>query len=76
MLAYEMPWNNITFSTQAFIKVEEKHLVKKLEALRQYKSQAHRPYANEEYVRGIAKARGISAGGSYAEAFEVVRLII
>ena len=34
----------------------------------------HRPYANEECIRGLAKARGVSSGGRYAEAFEVVRL--
>jgi LmbE family N-acetylglucosaminyl deacetylase len=76
IFAYEMPWNNITFSTQAFIKLEESHLARKLEALKKYESQSDRPYANEEFIRGIAKARGISAGGIYAEAFEVVRFIV
>jgi len=76
ILAYEMPWNNITFSTQAYVKLEQQHMDIKLEALKEYKSQSARPYANKELVCGLAKARGVSAGAEYAEAFEVVRLIL
>lgn len=76
ILSYEIPWNNINFSVQAFIKLEEAHIRKKLDALKEYQSQSHRSYANEECIRGLAKARGVSAGGIYAEAFEVVRLIL
>ncbi len=76
IFAYEIPWNNINFSTQAFIKLDETDMKTKLEALKKYESQMARPYANEECVRGLAKARGVSSGGEYAEAFEVVRLIL
>jgi LmbE family N-acetylglucosaminyl deacetylase len=76
IFAYEIPWNNINFSTQAFIKLDEMHMKTKLEALKKYESQMARPYANEEFIRGLAKARGVSSGGEYAEAFEVVRLIL
>ena len=76
VFAYEMPWNNISFSTQAFIHLEEKHLQKKMEALSMYKSQLHRPYASEAFVKGLAVTRGTAAGVQYAEAFEVVRLIL
>lgn len=76
IFAYEIPWNNINFSTQAFIKLDETHMKTKLEALKKYESQMARPYANEECIRGLAKARGVSSGGEYAEAFEVVRLIL
>jgi len=48
----------------------------KLEALKKYESQMAKPYAHEEFIRGLAKARGVSSGGEYAEAFEVVRLIL
>ncbi len=76
IFAYEIPWNNINFSTQAFIKLDETHMKTKLEALKKYESQMAKPYANEEFIRGLAKARGVSSGGEYAEAFEVVRLIL
>ncbi len=74
IFSYEIPWNNINFSIQAFIKFGNKDMDTKLEALKKYKSQMHRAYANEECIRGLAKARGVSSGGLYAEAFEVVRL--
>ena len=76
IFAYEMPWNNISFSTQAFIHLDESHLETKIAALRQYQSQAKRSYASEEFLRSLAVTRGTSAGVRYAEAFEVVRLII
>lgn len=76
ILAYEMPWNNITFSTQAYVKLNQQHMDIKLKALNEYKSQSARPYAGKELVCGLAKARGVSAGAEYAEAFEVVRLIL
>jgi LmbE family N-acetylglucosaminyl deacetylase len=76
ILAYEMPWNNINFSTQAFVALTEQHLNHKLKSLAKYKSQAKRPYAREELVRGLAEIRGVAINVKYAEAFEVIRLII
>jgi N-acetylglucosamine malate deacetylase 1 len=76
ILCYELPWNNFNFSTTCFVHLEERHLQKKLDALKEYQSQAHRSYANEEFIRGLARTRGVQMGGSYAEVFEVVRWII
>ena len=33
----------------------------------------HRNYANEEYVRNVARTRGIEIGRDLAEVFEVYR---
>jgi N-acetylglucosamine malate deacetylase 1 len=76
ILAYEMPWNNITFSTQLFIKLDEKHVKTKLAALKQYTSQGEKSYANERFVRSLAHTRGVSIDTEYAETFEVVRWVI
>jgi len=76
ILAYELPWNNITFHTQSFIKLEEYHLIKKIEALKAYKSQQDRFYANEEFIRSLAITRGTQISVRYAEAFEVIRWVI
>lgn len=76
VLAYEMPWNNITFSTLAFIKIEEKHLEKKILALKQYESQIKKAYARVDFIRGLARTRGVSIDAEYAESFEVVRWVI
>lgn len=76
VLAYELPWNNITFSTQCFVAVEDRHLAKKLEAVKCYASQQRRPYADPEFIRGLARTRGVESGHRYAEAFQIVRLNI
>lgn len=76
ILDYEMPWNNITFSTQAFIVLEKKHIERKIEALEAYKSQSHRFYANPGFIWSLAKTRGVQIGAEYAEAFEVIRWVI
>ena len=75
ILCYELPWNNFTFSTTCFFLLEEKHIATKVNALMQYKSQAHRPYANEEFLRSLARTRGVQINTRYAEVFEVIRLI-
>ena len=76
ILAYEMPWNNINFSTQLFIKLEGKHLDVKLAALMEYASQKEKPYANKDYIISLARTRGVSIDAEFAEAFEVVRWVI
>jgi N-acetylglucosamine malate deacetylase 1 len=72
---YEMPWNNTSFHTQAFVKLEKQHLERKLEALACYHSQQHRAYMNESFVYALATVRGVQAGTQYAEAFEVLKWI-
>ena len=76
ILSYELPWNNLSFNSSSFVIVSEKNVQKKVEALAKYRSQAHRPYANEELVRSICRTRGVQINSRYAEAFEVVRWIV
>ena len=76
ILAYEMPWNNITFTTSTFFILSDQNLMTKVNALGEYKSQAHRPYANENFIRSLAVTRGVQIGEVYAEAFDVLRLIV
>jgi len=76
IFGYEQPWNNITFDTTAFIRLEERHIAKKVEALNCYESQKDRIYLNEEFIRSLARTRGVQINSRYAEAFEVIRWII
>jgi len=76
ILGYELPQNLILFSNSAFVSLTGRHLTAKLKALANYKSQGFRKYATEEFIRGLAKVRGVQAKVDYAEAFELVRLII
>lgn len=76
MLGYELIWNNLTFNTQCFVKLEKHHIEAKVEALKAYESQGARDYLSSEFIYSLAKARGVQAGCPYAEAFEVVRLFL
>ena len=76
ILGYELPWNNLAFVTNTFVLLEESHVARKMEALRQYGSQLHRPYAGSDYMRHLATVRGVQIGAKYAEAFEGIRNVI
>jgi LmbE family N-acetylglucosaminyl deacetylase len=76
ILSYELPWNNLTFTTSSFVHLSEMHLQTKVNALKAYESQAHRPYSDEDFLRSVARTRGVQIGTKYAEAFNVVRWII
>lgn len=76
VFCYEIPWNNFTFETSAYVGLSEAHLMKKIHALSEYKSQAHRSYANEEFVRSLARVRGVQVNERFAETFDVIRLIL
>lgn len=76
ILSYELPWSNFDFKTQAFIKLEEHHIINKIECLRFYDSQKDKAYMTPEFIKSSASMRGVLIGAEYAEAFEVVRLIV
>jgi LmbE family N-acetylglucosaminyl deacetylase len=76
LLGYELIWNNLTFNTQCFVKLEKRHIEHKINALKEYESQGKRDYLSAEFILSLAKARGVQAGCSYAEAFEVIRLFL
>ncbi len=76
ILGYEIPWNNLTFNTTAFVFLQEKHLSVKLEALRCYKSQHERQYFRGDFARSLARTRGTQIGTDWAEAFEIIRWVL
>jgi LmbE family N-acetylglucosaminyl deacetylase len=76
MLSYELPWNTLSFQNTCFIRLEERHVERKIAALATYKSQAHRTYSRPEVMRSLAVIRGMQSGNAYAEMFEVVRLMV
>ena len=76
LLGYEIPWNCFQFQQQAYVSLEPRHLERKCAALKRYESQQHRNYANEEYIRNVARTHGIVSGRDMAEVFEVYRWIL
>lgn len=73
VLGYELPMNTVTFKHACFVKLAERHLTRKVESLACYESQKFRSYTDAEFIRGLARVRGVQAGFDYAEAFEVIR---
>ncbi len=73
VLGYELPMNTITFRHACFVRLNEEHLERKLRSLACYVSQRFRTYTQPEFIRGLARVRGVQAGVEYAEAFEVIR---
>lgn len=76
MLGYELPWNNLSFVTDGFVALKEKHILKKVKALSCYKSQSSKLYTSESFIKSWAQTRGAQIGIQYAEAFEVIRWIV
>jgi N-acetylglucosamine malate deacetylase 1 len=75
LLGYEIPWNNLDFSYQAYLSLEKPHVERKVAALERYASQHHRRYANAEYVWSLARTHGINVNREYAEVFQVYRVV-
>lgn len=76
MWGYELPWNTMNFSAQAFVGLDRAHLETKWDALQAYESQLElsRPYFSWEFVESLASVRGTQIKTTYAEAFEVNRI--
>jgi LmbE family N-acetylglucosaminyl deacetylase len=76
VLGYELSWNHISFSAQAFVVLDKGHLERKWQALQCYRSQLGmgRLYMTRKYIEGIARVRGVQVKEEWAEAFEVLRL--
>lgn len=76
IMAYEIAWNNIAFRTSSFVTLSEEHVQAKLRALKCYRSQADRPYADPEFLTSQMRYHGVQAGVRYAETFDVLRWIL
>lgn len=74
LLTYIGPWNG-NEDANYFVEITSEQLEKKIQALACYKSQAHRPYMNSDFIRSWARYNGMRCGKMYAEGFRVVRLI-
>lgn len=76
VLGYELPQNLISFVSSAFVALSDADMVRKVKALQHYQSQEFRPYAAEGFIRALALVRGVQCNNGYAEAFELIRLIV
>lgn len=59
-----------------FVRLEERHLERKLAAVACYRSQADKVYTDATGIRALAQVHGIRVGAEYAEAFEVLKWVV
>lgn len=76
LLGYEMPWNNFNFHADLFVKLTDGQVAEKIEMVNKYQSQKHRTYSSDDFLRSVLRIRGNQIRTDYAEAFEVLRLIL
>lgn len=76
LLGYELPWNNLSLNTDCFISVTEEDVRRKIFALEAYITQRNRKYMGKGFLRSLAVVRGVQSDGEYAEAFEVIRVLL
>jgi N-acetylglucosamine malate deacetylase 1 len=76
LIGYELPQNVLCFENEMFVTLSEEVVTNKVKALACYESQGFRPYSNPEYIRGLARVRGVQCGTPYAEAFEAIRIVL
>ena len=74
LLGYELPWNNFQNHMNCYIEISSENLAAKVKAIQAYKSQEHRTYIKEDFIRSLARVRGVQAQVEFAEGFEVLRL--
>jgi LmbE family N-acetylglucosaminyl deacetylase len=73
---YMHPWNSLISNFDIFVRLEERHLDRKIEALKCYQSQANRSYFNEKYLRAHSYSHGTQVDYQYAETFELIRMLV
>jgi N-acetylglucosamine malate deacetylase 1 len=73
---YEHPWNNLSFSTDALVRLDLRDVERKILALKCYKSQSSRAYLNDDYLVGLMRTRGTLINSQFAEGYEVVRMLL
>jgi LmbE family N-acetylglucosaminyl deacetylase len=78
ILSYELPWNHLKFEHQFFVKITREQLDKKIEMLKFYKSQfsISRSYFSEQFIEGLARTRAAQINAEFAEAFEIIKMIV
>jgi LmbE family N-acetylglucosaminyl deacetylase len=76
LLGYELPQNLRSFENTAFIRLSKEDLNRKIAGLSCYRSQLFRAYSSPDFIKSLAMVRGVQCNAEFAEAFELIRLIM
>jgi len=74
VISYEAPRSSLLFEPNLYIRLSDKNLKIKIDALLRYKSQYDKYYFEPSVIRSFARMRGSQCRVKYAEAFEVLRI--
>jgi LmbE family N-acetylglucosaminyl deacetylase len=79
VLGGEFPANDVgAFTPRVLIPLEAEDVAMKVELVARYESQrlTHRPYFDEDVIRGLARVRGSQIHAAAAEAFDIVTRVV
>jgi N-acetylglucosamine malate deacetylase 1 len=76
IICYETPSSGVDFNPKIFEDIDESLLISKINAIKFHKSQNHRAYMSETYLRSIATFRGQQAGYALCEAFVPYKMVL
>jgi LmbE family N-acetylglucosaminyl deacetylase len=76
ILGYEMPRNNLIFTANAFVFLNEKQMQAKMEAMDCYRSLKDKSDDKVIFRKHLARVRGSQIGTKYAECFETIRWVM
>lgn len=75
VLGFDTYWNMTEQKPEFVFQISEEQFETKLKALREYKSQAGRPYMHHDVIRGQARMRGLPCGFEFAESFSLTHAV-
>ncbi|UCH31490.1 MAG: PIG-L family deacetylase [Candidatus Bathyarchaeota archaeon] len=75
LLAYEITRSTRNFAPTLYVALSKEDMEKKLKALHCYKTQYRRTYFKSTIFKALARVRGTPINTTYAEAFEIMRMI-
>ena len=75
IIGYHFPWNCFDFSHDFIVQISREDLDRKILSTQCYKSQQDRKYMKPEFIESFAAYAGSLMGVSFAESFEVIRLV-
>jgi N-acetylglucosamine malate deacetylase 1 len=73
---YEMPWNMLQQDYDCMVPITKGQLDRKIESISAYISQVGSPYVEPDFIRALARVRGVQAGCEFAEAYQNIRMIL
>ncbi|MHA1800043.1 MAG: PIG-L deacetylase family protein [Candidatus Helarchaeota archaeon] len=76
LITYEIPRSVGIFIPNMYVSLSQETIDKVLNIKKLYKSQSEKKYMSEDLVIGTLKHRGGEVGQNFAQAFEVVRIVL